>query len=73
MLTSKADKSNVYTKSETNTLLSAKADADNVYTKAQVETKLAAKADAAMFIQKMKLILCLMLRQMQMPYIVKLK
>ena len=42
----KADKSNVYTKSETDSKLNTKANADNVYTKSETDSKLNAKANA---------------------------
>lgn len=45
-LGSKADASNVYTKTEVNTALSNKANANDVYTKNQVDTALNSKADS---------------------------
>lgn len=43
----KADASNVYTKTEVDTLVSGKADASNVYTKTEMDTALSGKADSS--------------------------
>ena len=46
-INSKADSSSVYTKSQTDEMLSAKADSSSVYTKSQTDEMLSEKADAA--------------------------
>lgn len=46
-ISDKADKSNVYTKTETETKLGTKANSNNVYTKTETDNKLSAKANSS--------------------------